>query len=149
MDATNGADKRFAQLEERRPGVAGGRFVDPGVSGFRLLVSRVGRARAGNVGGGAGEGVDIPVGIGRLDIRDGVFFRDVLVADLRPDHLRRLPAERRVSVVFLRSGRRGAVSGDVCGRVVGAASAVRIPCVSSCAVRVGGDGVSAVLGYGE
>ena len=149
MDATNGADKRFAQLEERRPGVAGGRFVDPGVSGFRLLVSRVGRARAGNVGGGAGEGIDVSIRFGWVDIRDSLFLWDLLVADLRTDHLRRFPADRRVSVVFLRSGRRGAVSGDVCGRVVGAASAVRIPCVSSCAVRVGGDGVFAVLGYGE
>ena len=149
MDATVDADKRSARLEERRFGVAGGRFADIGVSGFRLLVPGVVRSCAGDVGGGTGKGIDLAGDAGRLDIWNHILLRNLLVADLRPDHLRRLPADRRVSVVLLRRRRCGAVSGDVRGRAVGAAAKVWLDRVSGSAVRVGGDGVLAALGDGE
>jgi len=149
MDATVAADKRFAQLEERCPGLAGSRFVDIGVSGFRLLVPGVVRARTADVGGGAGKGIYFPVCIGWMDIRDGVFLRDVLVADICANHLRRFSADSRVSVVLLRGRRCGAVSGDVRGRAVGIAAKVRFGRDASCSVCVGGNGVFAVLGDGE
>ena len=84
-----------------------------------------------------------------LDLRECLFFRYVLVADVRTDKLRRLPAAARVFSAVLRNVHRGDLSGNLRLGAFGFSTPLRLPGISAGTVHLGIHGVSAVLDNGK
>ena len=100
-------------------------------------------------GGRPGEGIDVAVIRPRLDLRNRLFLCYLLVAHLRPDHLRRLLANPCVLSFVLCLPCRRTVPGDVrrnLGPFAATIWAARIP---RRAARLGVYGVSEVLDHRE
>lgn len=77
------------------------------------MVPRMVRPCAAAVGDRTRKGIDGPFIHPRLDLRRRILFRNVLVANLCPDHLRRLPAAASLFPPVLRHVRRGDLSSDL------------------------------------
>ena len=77
-----------------------------------MVVDGMVRTRTVDVGGRAG-GVGSEIVRPRMDIRDGVLFWDVLVADIRTDTLRRFPVAASVFPSSLRLLRRRTIPCDL------------------------------------
>lgn len=114
-----------------------------------MVVHCVVRSGSVDVGGGAGKGICRAVVCGGMAVRDGILFRHMLVADICPDQLRRIPAMAGVFGNGFHRGSGRAVSGFVRGHSGGAAQAVRLVGIPGGSVRLGVYGVFAVLADGE
>lgn len=78
-----------------------------------MVVPGVVCTRAAYVGNRATKGIDVEIIPARLAVRHSILFRHLLVADLRPDSLRRFSVAAGVSAHIYRLPDLGAVSSDL------------------------------------
>lgn len=83
----------------------------------------------------------------RLDIRHGLLFRHLLVADVLADHLRWFPVASRVFSTAFRMPDGGAISRVIRLGIIGPFKTVRNFCDAVGAVYLDRDRIPAVLGY--
>lgn len=105
------------------------------------------RLRPTNVGGRAGTGIYGEAIRFGLALRDGFLFWDVLVARLRPDPLRGVSAVARLFTCPYCLPWCRDLSWSIRGRTFGSTSSTRFKSTSSCSIRMGFHGISAVLDY--
>jgi hypothetical protein len=101
------------------------------------------------MGGRARKGPGRKVVRAGLAVWDRILFRHVLVADVRADHIRAIPACTGVLSVILCNRDRGRFSGSFCRHFIYAIKAIREHCIIVRTFYMGVHGVFAVLADGE